>query len=97
VSLPVKYARPCYGDVKRMRWEDAQRVCLAVEVYAKDGSGQIERINPDDPSFVRVRTQGGYAVVRILADQLRVCRIYATQPLPPAVQFLDGPEPPPED
>lgn len=94
MSLAMTYARPCYGDVKRARWRVAQRVCMAVAAHAQDGTGRIERIDPDDPSLVRVRAVGGYAIVRILENCLQVRRIFTDELLAPSTRFLEEPDPP---
>jgi hypothetical protein len=97
VTVRIAWSDACNRDVLAMHWLDAQSVCQAVDDYARDGSGRIERVDPEDPLRVRVHAEGGYAVVWILADGIQVRRIFATEPLARAPQLLDKPDPPPKD
>jgi len=60
---------------------------MAVHAYARDGSGTIELLDPDDdPDDPRghfcIRAKGGYALVRVVAETntLEVYRIRRNKP-----------------
>ncbi len=82
MSLTVTWSPSCHADIHRMPYRVAERVCMAVIAFARDGSGTIERARPDgdDPfPLFRIRAQGGFALVRVELDEaaLYVWGIYA--------------------
>jgi hypothetical protein len=80
MKLDIDWLPICTPDVRRMRhWRDAERICKAVAAFAEDGSGRVERVVPGDPSRLRIRAQGGVALVRIDAATrtLVVLRIFS--------------------
>jgi hypothetical protein len=79
--LTILWSDVCEGDVRRMPWPVAARICAAVIGYAEGGTGLIERTTPGDPSQLRVRVRGAAALVRLDAETrtLFVSRIHATK------------------
>jgi hypothetical protein len=76
----VRWSDVCEGDVRRMPWPLAARICGAVLELAESGRGSVEQTTPGDPHQLRVRVNGAAALVRLDVETrtLSVWRIYAT-------------------
>lgn len=74
----VTWAAIVQADIERMHYRDAERVCMAVFAFAKDGSGLIERVDPHNPYHVRVRAKGGVALVTFDEKSVLIWRIFGT-------------------
>jgi hypothetical protein len=74
----VTWAAVVQADIERMHWLDAQRLCMAVFAFARDGSGRIERVDPDNPRRLRVRAKGGVALVSFDDEAVLVWRMFGT-------------------
>ncbi len=75
----VAWSPVCDADVRRMPYRTAERICMAVIAFARDGSGMVERNDAGDLSLVRIRARGGFALVHVdpAARRLAVSRIIA--------------------
>ncbi|MFO0756518.1 MAG: hypothetical protein U0359_08515 [Byssovorax sp.] len=74
----VTWAAVVQADIERMGYLDAQRVCMAVFAFARDGSGRVERVDPNNPRLVRVRTRGGVALLSFTDEEVHIWRMFAT-------------------
>jgi hypothetical protein len=94
MKLRVTFSAACNVDIRRVRGQTARSVCEAVYAFARDGSGKIEVVG--DSGLVLVHGHEGFAAVDVRPDELYVHGLVSLVPVDPK-QFLDDPEPPPED
>ena len=78
MTRSVTWAAVVQADIERMHYRDAERVCMAVFAFAKDGSGLIERVDPHNPYQVRIRVKGGVALVSFDEKSVIIWRIFGT-------------------
>jgi hypothetical protein len=89
-------ARDCRD---RMYYRTAERICMDVGAFARDGGQNVEAVVRDgggvEPNLYRLRVRGGFALLRFRDDAIEVERLYADRPPPRVRPLLDEPRLPP--
>ena len=71
----VEFSPVCDADVRHMHYRDAERVCVAVFEFARQGTGTVEIARRGPPLVVRIRARGGFALAVVDRELVNVRRI----------------------
>jgi hypothetical protein len=92
----VRYSPHAKADFRGMSLGVAESICGEVHAAANARPAHIQS-DPNDPSFITIFAEGGFATVRVDARNrtFNVSRLVADGATDPGEALLDDPEPPP--
>jgi hypothetical protein len=81
MSVEVRWLSVCDTDVRRIPWRTAERICMAVDTFARTGKGSVEPLIDGPPSYFALRVRGAVAIARVDAESgaIVVMRIYGSR------------------